>query len=67
MNPMSVIEVAKELGVSRQYVMKTEKTALAKVRAALLRMDSLDNWKDIINNIKEKDPYQEYMEDNISI
>lgn len=64
---MSVIEVAKELGVSRQYVMKTEKTALAKVRAALLRMDSLDNWKDIINNIKEKDPYQEYMEDNISI
>jgi DNA-directed RNA polymerase sigma subunit (sigma70/sigma32) len=64
---MTVQEVASVLNISRQRVMMIEKTALAKVKAEFLKIDKPEIWREILETIKEKDPYQYMQEDNTSI
>lgn len=61
---MSVIEVALALNITRQRVMMLEKLALAKVKAAFLALDSEENWLEILACVREKDPYNQYLENN---
>lgn len=56
---MSVIEVAKELGISRQRVMAIESAALRKLRVAFLSNGKIEDWLELLNTVKNSE------EDNI--
>ena len=61
---MTVIEVALALNISQQRVRMLEKHALAKVKAAFLALDCKENWLEILTCAREKDPYNQYLENN---
>ena len=59
--PMTLQEIADELGVSKQMVAKIEKRALAKARATLDRLGL--SWEDFVDELKAQEERTEYTEE----
>jgi len=64
---MTVIEVALALNISQQRVRMLEKLGLAKVKAAFLALDLEENWIEILDQARDKDPYAQYLDNNVGI
>lgn len=59
--PMTLQEIADELGISKQMVAKIEKRALDKARATLDRLGL--TWEDFLDELRAQEEPTEYTEE----
>lgn len=60
-DPMTLQEIADELGVSKQMAAKIERRALGKARDILARMGI--DWEDFVDELRQEEERTEYTEE----